>query len=60
MESKAILCSFELALRGENLRLPDRGSRLNIDDDRVVDVDQKLSIDRKRCSVGTRLSSKNS
>ena len=31
---------FDHAFGGENLRLPDRGGGLDVDDERVVDIDQ--------------------
>ena len=40
IEIEAFHRAFDHALRGQDLGLPDRGGCLDIDDDRVVDVDQ--------------------
>src|SRR5215472_14707269 len=40
MQSKALARSLDHALRGQNFRLPYRGRGFNVDNDRVVSVDQ--------------------
>src|SRR6201993_4330112 len=40
MKSEVLCCSLDHALGGENLRLPDRRCRLNIDNDRILNIDQ--------------------
>ena len=46
VEIEALHRAFDHAFGGENLRLPDRGGRLDIDDDRIVGIDQII------CRVG--------
>ena len=40
MQIEAFDRAFDHALRSQNLGLPDRGGRFDVDDDRVVDIDQ--------------------
>src|ERR1700690_3859886 len=40
MQTEAFHRAFDHALRSQNLGLPDRSGRFDIDDDRVVDIDQ--------------------
>src|ERR1700759_4538458 len=40
MQIEALHRAFDHALRSQNLGLPDRSGRFDIDDDRVVDIDQ--------------------
>jgi hypothetical protein len=52
VESEVLWGSLEHTLGSENFRLPDRRGRFDIDDDRILDIDQVVrGVSKKRLSA---------